>query len=476
MATATASRNLVVRGGPFTLEKLLASGRGPEDDERRRLVFDKVDVEGVVFEGAINFDGAEFGPATFRGVTFKGPVGFKGACFHESVRFDSVTFEGTVSFKEAVFEGEAIFEHSDEDEADPEWPEEVTFKRWADFRQARFVGRAKFGGAQFERRARFNGAHFGAGAGFKGAVFMRARTFGEVTVKGELDLDRVSFEAPVRIRAGADSISCKGAQFQSLTTIDLWGGEISLDEAEFAQPSRVAGRVSDPKPRVASLERANVAHLTLADLDLCDCRFVGVHNLDGLGFEGGIDLREVETNRKTSRRVIADEAALGSRPHGKRDSPAAVAHRANAERIARAYRALRKGREDNKDAPGAADFYYGEMEMRKRAASGFDRALLPAYWLVSGYGLRAWRALAALALTVLVFAAGFALWGFNPNQNFGQSLLFSTESTTSLFRAPAPPDGAHLTDAGHGLQMGLRLLGPLFFGLAILSLRGRVKR
>ena len=29
------------------------------------------------------------------------------------------------------------------------------------------------------------------------------------------------------------------------------------------------------------------------------------------------------------------------------------------------YRALRKGREDVKDEPGAADFYYGEMEMRR---------------------------------------------------------------------------------------------------------------
>jgi Luciferase-like monooxygenase len=33
--------------------------------------------------------------------------------------------------------------------------------------------------------------------------------------------------------------------------------------------------------------------------------------------------------------------------------------------IATIYRALRKGREDNKDEPGAADFYYGEMEMRR---------------------------------------------------------------------------------------------------------------
>jgi hypothetical protein len=31
------------------------------------------------------------------------------------------------------------------------------------------------------------------------------------------------------------------------------------------------------------------------------------------------------------------------------------------------YRALRKGREDTKDEPEAADFYYGEVEMRRLA-------------------------------------------------------------------------------------------------------------
>ena len=44
--------------------------------------------------------------------------------------------------------------------------------------------------------------------------------------------------------------------------------------------------------------------------------------------------------------------------------------------IAVVYRALRKGREDSRDEPGAADFYYGEMEMRrhdKRAKARRER-------------------------------------------------------------------------------------------------------
>ena len=46
---------------------------------------------------------------------------------------------------------------------------------------------------------------------------------------------------------------------------------------------------------------------------------------------------------------------------------------AGAGQIAGLYRALRKGREDTKDKPGAADLYYGEMEMRRHARPGVSR-------------------------------------------------------------------------------------------------------
>jgi hypothetical protein len=45
-------------------------------------------------------------------------------------------------------------------------------------------------------------------------------------------------------------------------------------------------------------------------------------------------------------------------------------------------------------------------------------------------------------------------------------------SSISLLRAPE----AKLSAGGELVQIALRLLGPLFFGLALLALRGRVKR
>jgi hypothetical protein len=114
--------------------------------------------------------------------------------------------------------------------------------------------------------------------------------------------------------------------------------------------------------------------------------------------------------------------------------------------VAGLYRALRKSREDIKDEPGAADFCYGEMEMRRRAReqtnhqdSGsrgrVDRSVLTAYWLVSGYSLRAWRALAWLAGITVAFALAFHIVGFiHPPKpaTYWTSLLYAFRSTISI--------------------------------------------
>lgn len=66
--------------------------------------------------------------------------------------------------------------------------------------------------------------------------------------------------------------------------------------------------------------------------------------------------------------------------------------------MAASYRQLRKAFEDGKNEPGAADFYYGECEMRRHDHTGSakgERRLLWAYWLLSGYASRAFTWLLA---------------------------------------------------------------------------------
>jgi hypothetical protein len=111
-----------------------------------------------------------------------------------------------------------------------------------------------------------------------------------------------------------------------------------------------------------------------------------------------------------------------------------------------------------------------------REGSRSERGIVWMYWLVSGYGLRASRALLALAITVaLLGAIPLSLWGFRPVVSYWRGLLFALQSSISLLRAPTGPPG-YETYAGQVIETFLRLAGPLFFGLALLSLRGRVKR
>jgi hypothetical protein len=245
-------------------------------------------------------------------------------------------------------------------------------------------------------------------------------------------------------------------------------------------------------PRMASLRRADVANLTLADIDLSRCEFESTLHLEALRLATlcPFDDTRALSRRWTRRMTIHEErrwrvsnpkwgdwkdafVARGAEPTRVATGEMEPWRHSEAERLAKTYRALRKGREDEGNAPGAGDFYYGEMEMRRHGeAAPSERAVIWLYWLVSGYGLRASRALLALGLTVLLFATLFSVFEIREGASFTDDLVFSLKSTTSLLRAPADD----LSTGGQVLEIGLRLLGPLFFALAVLSLRGRVKR
>ncbi|MET9890591.1 hypothetical protein ABZZ47_10315 [Streptomyces sp. NPDC006465] len=176
--------------------------------------------------------------------------------------------------------------------------------------------------------------------------------------------------------------------------------------------------------------------------------------------------------------------------------------------VATIYRQLRKAREDAKDEPGAADFYYGEMEMR-RFSKGWESAerwLLQLYWLLSGYGLRASRALGWLALammTTILLMMGFGLPQDSPKQEAtgvvppgGGKVTFEIDKddpknptghqftgerfdkalSVTLNSVVFRSSGEDLTTAGGYIEMASRFSEPVLLGLAALAIRGRVKR
>jgi hypothetical protein len=177
--------------------------------------------------------------------------------------------------------------------------------------------------------------------------------------------------------------------------------------------------------------------------------------------------------------------------------------------LATLYRALRKSYEDSSNEPGVADFYYGEMEMR-RADSGTakaERGLLTAYWALSGYGLRATRALGSLlagvTVTILLMMLRGLPKGETPSRSLGtvtgQRVSFTTvnpdpvnptESISARLtserlekslrvavnRVVFRSSGQDLTTTGTYVEMATRLSEPVLLGLAVLALRGRIKR
>jgi hypothetical protein len=298
--------------------------------------------------------------------------------------------------------------------------------------------------------------------------------------------ERHRAQEALRVRADAHGAAAIRAFVEGL------GDEVRAIAQQAGDDVQLQPRTPDDTAvQVLGLEDVDLALVTFAGVDMTRCRFAGGRNLDKARLDG-VFPRSPDTLRWSKRLVIAEErwwrvrAGHGDawrRPEcGPPDEAEPFYTHGNAPpeppQLAEIYRGLRKAREDAKDEPGAADFYYGEMEMRRhsrgrapgRIGDFGERTVLWLYWLTSGYGLRASRAVAALLLTIAVFTGLFLAFGLK-QESFSAALLQSIQG--AAFRSG---DADALTEVGQYLQVPLRLLGPLFFGLGLLSLRGRVKR
>lgn len=385
----------------------------------------------------------------------------------------------------------------------------------ATFGGATFGDDADFGFATFGADADFGDATFGDDADFTGATFGDDAVFGPLFASGTLLLNRATLAGRVAIWAwriaasGADlsrvrSIKVRWAQVDlagaalpaaplTISAASLPRGDQLTEDRDFAfrQARDPSLSLYDPRPRITSLVGVDAQALALSDINLAACDFSECHNLDRIRLEGVTDFARAPAwfglRMMRGRQALRGEHEWrvprgqyrGWLPPAPTWATSADGGSSRAAKLLEVqYRALRKAREDAKDEPGAADFYYGEMEMRRFAAPlwSVDHIVLAAYWLLSGYGLRAGRAALAFLTAVIAFAA--ALWAFGfagSRPAFGTAVLQSAESATSLLRGPGTT-GPALTAAGEGLALVLRLLGPVLLGLAVFSLRGRIKR
>jgi hypothetical protein len=263
-------------------------------------------------------------------------------------------------------------------------------------------------------------------------------------------------------------------------------------------------------PRLVSLERARIADVVVSAIDMRPCRFRAAEGIAALSLEATQEFAPApwwhsrrqalaeEHLWRSQRRFLggAPTRALSGRrgwypsaARGSRDDSREAPH---PREIARVYRELRRGKEVAQDSPGADDLYYGEMEMRRHAARlessrrrsdvrlYLERAILSAYKLIGGYGVRplrpfVWFFLITGASTYLtqtqkwvLVRAGSAL----TPPTVQEAALFVVRSAVLL---PTRPE-IQLTDQANALQIALRILGPLLAGLAFFGVRARVRR
>lgn len=490
---ASSQFRIVMRN--FSLGQTPLDGRGVE--------FTRELLRRVLNELPRNADGAPI---------FNGPVWLTRAKFADDLSTDlgfrAATFEKVVVLREANFQGRVDFSNT-------------VFADSVDFSRAVFLQDALFVNSRFANSVDFTQCVFRNGTNLANATLPEQATFSAIEVNGEeLRLDNVSFQRFIDIEVRTRRLSCFRSRFLGGGHLRVDDADVSLEQAEFPSPIILSGA----RPLILSLRQANLAGLVLNGGSLQRCRFADAHNLDQLRFDTRQAFLRAPARWQAGRLVLAEEVQWRqthrrARPWKRIDVAlpqwvGVAPEPLEAEHIAELYRALRKGREDSKDEPGAADFYYGEMEMRRNAASSspVERLIIWLYWLTSGYALRAWRAVAALAATILLFGWLYSAIGFktvSPSDGQSSSAITTTTvapaqaatsgnaspqgaATTTSRADPSLPSGLlysgrtaiglarepanELTFFGEAMRIINRIAVPVLLGLAILSIRGRVKR
>ncbi len=442
------------------------------------------------FADTVDFGGAFFGEKSqMMRLHFAAPPSFLGASFGPRARLTDWFVEGDLNMRSAHFLGAASLQG------------------------AEVAGNLTLAYANFEGTVDISGVHV-AGSAYLGDLAINgADRFGPLHVDGGLDLQRAIVRSACAFVLSATEIDLTEARFAAPARISVGGGGVVMERAEsearlvLTTPQPIG--VKTAPPRLLSVRGADLDEVVVSGFDVRALRFAGAEGIDGLRIESGSSFEHAPRGARAHREVIAEEHAMrAARAEGKGWDPPATkdtligsSPAVGTAELARIYRGLRKAREDMRDAPGAADFYYGEMEMRRLEARAELRhwqgagpwalhagsyLLLELYRLCGGYGVRPSRPLLLFALLAglasiwvdggdmiqhLVAVPGAA----EPKAvaaDFGQSLVFVLRSALLLPTSAEVRAGT----AAEWIQIAARVLGPLLVGLFAFGMRARVHR
>lgn len=271
-----------------------------------------------------------------------------GAVFEDTAVFTRISFTDKVDFSKAVFNGKAHFENA-------------RFASITNFRNCTFNNTVDFSGVRFDFGVDFNASKL------KYAIF-------EMTEFNNFNTDVGRF----------------GKQFHNFADFT----HSQLQNAEFRDVCLTSSRFNNC-------------------IGLDTCRFYHVRWREK--HDNAIIERFIEWTG-WGRWTLLDEK-IARNPH----ITILNSSRSSLEATETTYRELKVNYESHKNYPDAGHFHYGEMEMRRLAkvpgslqiASVWALfSLIGWYWLISGYGERAWRSIAAFAVVIFMAAQFYSAQGF----------------------------------------------------------------
>ena len=437
-----------------------------------------------IFGSHASFDEAEFrGAVTFDHVDFTGSLSFSEVVFREKATFEESHFRGTASFERTEFKSMGFFVRS-------------TFHDSSSFENSKFGGGAnslspglfqevKFlGPTTFDDAAFYHGVHFSRSEFLSGVTFRRAQSH------YTFDFTGVRFEAEALF---SDLFVNAEAKYWSA---EIGGSFIVRDFSPTIDRRELFGSIDlheeywPPRIDLESLFLRPGAYVRLEDLDLGATTFSGTN-------VRRFDFHNVHWPRKAGSRLLIHSSEIAGQFDAQRKVLHFLSHKTAAdEAYTRApeearlvVRDLKALFEDQRDYADAGDFYYAEMELRRRGASWFQKLLLWLYWLCCGYGEKPLRAIsvffciwlfmgALLTRTQFTFDTS-ASWrdgnclktGCYPSfkEALGQSARALTLQQRSGFMQPFSP-------WAHRLQLTANALGPVQLALFALAMRRRFRR
>ncbi|MBU7025489.1 MAG: pentapeptide repeat-containing protein [Theionarchaea archaeon] len=335
------------------------SYRGFEEDAN----FSEATFQNAEFEGA-TFQNANFNRATFQDANFSEAT-FQNASFSRATFQDAKFWKAT--FKNARF-GEATFQNASFSRA--------TFQEYATFWKATFQEYASFSRATFQEYANFSEATF-QNAEFEGATFQNAE-FEGATFQ-DANFNRATFQDANFMKATFQDANFEGATFQKYTY--FWKAtfqDANFNRATFQDADFMKATFQDADFMKATFQDANFNRATFQDAD----------------FREAVTERNLEFTPNQINKLDLRYAQFLFKGHITTDLTEARFHRADLENVAftdcmwpekiyeeihmddegltfkeleTIYRNLKQSMQRHGDYSKAGDFYYREIECRKKA-------------------------------------------------------------------------------------------------------------